>query len=66
MLEAALWRALFCSTLSRCRSGAVRAYTPQREQTSRSCQSGTGVSLPYRAAISAGSGLDLMLDSGSL
>ena len=35
---------------------AVRAYTPQREQTSRSCQSGTGVSVQYRAAISAGSG----------
>jgi hypothetical protein len=29
---------------------------PQREQTSRSRQSGTVVSAPYRAAVSAGSG----------
>jgi hypothetical protein len=33
---------------------------PQREQTSRSRQSSTGVSAPYRAAISAGIGLDLV------
>jgi len=34
---------------------------PQREQTSRSRQSSTGVSAPYRAAISAGSGSTWML-----
>jgi hypothetical protein len=34
---------------------------PQWEQTSRSRQSSTDVSAPYRAAISAGSGSDLML-----
>jgi hypothetical protein len=32
------------------------SWLPQREQTSRLCQSGTGVSGPYRRAISAGSG----------
>jgi hypothetical protein len=33
---------------------------PQREHASSSRQPSTGVSAPYRAAISAGSGLDLM------
>ena len=37
------------TTMSTCR-------LPQREQTCRSCQSSTGVSAPYRATISEGSG----------
>jgi hypothetical protein len=42
-------RSVQVATKSTCR-------LPHLEQTSRSRQSGTGVSAPYRAAISAGSG----------